>query len=421
MGKPDSTPASSTVHYGAIHLALWYGARIVLQLAWIIALARAIGAENYGIFAGMAGMAIILGNIVSTGYGTRMIQITAHSRGDFSEAWHTTVSAIIFYSIPLAALYILVATQIFPDGKNAPMLASILLAELVFFPLIRASHHAFQATNRMNMSGATNTLVPVSNLFAVLFFYLQDGYSLTHYLIIHCATASIAVIIAVSSVHISSSLPLRLIKPPRTRDFPKSFSIMAFLDSASEMLDKAVILALTSSHITGIYAAAHRLTVVASAPIHAAVAATLPSLFRNEKHGLDPGRHLASSLLKASIAYGLIATVAIWALAPYLPLVLGSSFDEAAQTVKYMALVPLGLALQYSGGAVLVAEGKHRQRILWQAGGIIIAVILLMLLAPEHGIYGIIASLYCSTFIAATAMWRTHFKADTSRKTKNPE
>ncbi|MFN3713959.1 MAG: lipopolysaccharide biosynthesis protein [Alcanivoracaceae bacterium] len=412
MQKSRSITVRNIANSGAIHLAIWYGIRIILQLAWIIALARAIGAENYGIFAGMAGMAIILGNIVGSGYGTRMIQMTAHSSGNFPEAWSSTISAIVIFSVPLAILYALIARQIFPDNTNGAMLASILLAELVFFPLIRASYHAFQATKRMSMSGATNTLVPVSNLFAVLFFYLQDGHSLTHYLIIHCATASIAMIIAIASVHVSSSLPLRLIRPPRAGGFPASFSIMAFLDSASEMLDKAVILALTSSYITGIYAAAHRLAVVASSPIHAATAATLPSLFQNERHGLDPSRRLASSLLKASIAYGLIATMVIWALAPYLPIVLGSSFEESAQTVQYMALVPLGLALQYSGGAVLVAEGKHKQRILLQAGGIVIGITLLALLAPGHGMHGIVAGLYSSIFITATAMWGIHFKVD---------
>ena len=418
MEQPKSA-LIGRVDRSAIHLAIWYGIRIVLQLAWIIALARAIGSEDYGVFAGMAGMAIILGNIISTGYGTRMIQMTAHNTGNFPEAWHTTVSAIIVYSIPLAALYILIAGQIFPDSRSGAMIASILLAELIFFPLIRASHHAFQATKRMNMSGATNTLVPVSNLFAVLLFYLQNGDSLTQYLIIHCATASVAVTIAVISVHIASSLPFRIITTPRRKDFPASFSIMAFLDSASEMLDKAIILALTSSHITGIYAAAHRLAVVVSAPVHAATAATLPSLFQNEKHGLDPARRLASSLLKVAIAYGLVATIAIWGLAPYLPMALGASFEEASQTVRYMAFIPLGLALQYSGGAVLVAEGKHIQRILWQTGGIAIAMTLLTLLAPTYGMHGIIISLYCSTFITATAMWGTHFKADRSSHKKS--
>lgn len=414
MEKSGRISGSGSVRQGAIQLAFWYGVRIALQLVWIIALARAIGAESYGVFAGMAGMAIILGNIVSTGYGTRMIQKAAHHADNFPEVWHATVSAIIVYALPLAAGYVLIASLLFPHSSSGAMLASILLAELIFFPLIRASYHAFQATRKMNLSGAIISLVPASNLLAVLLFYLQSGTSLTEYLILHCACASLAAIIAVISVHAHSSLSPRLIRLPRLSEFPVSFSVMAFLDSASEMLDKAVILALTSSHITGIYAAAHRLAVVASAPIHAAAAATLPSLFQNERHGLDPTKRLASSLLMTTLAYGVLSTVCIWAIAPYLPLILGPSFTDAAEAVRYMALVPLGLALQYSGGAVLVAQSMHRERIFWQSAGIVITVMLLVLLAPRYGLNGVISSLYCSIFITATAMWGVHFKAKAS-------
>lgn len=403
----------SGIRQGAVFLAIWFGARIMLQIVWLILLARALGAEGYGLFSGLASSAVILGNMISASYGIRMIRTAANDSARLAASWLSSIAFTFVSIVPLSLMYGMLAYVLLPDSLSMLALGLVALSELLFVPLMKSSYYAFQAKREFNMSGFVIVMIPAFNIGATLAFFLSGSSYISEYLVFHCVGSGLGAASAVFVVLRSLRIRCSNIKDIRIRPLPFSYGTVSLLDSASEALDKVVVLALTSAQMTGMYSAAHRFTVAASSPIQAASAAALPTLFSNT--GADDKRNQNSiyGLLVASILYGIAAGVVVWLGAPYLTMLLGDSFAEIEEMVRVMVLIPLGLCLYYAGGTVLISMGKTALRIVWQATGIVSGVVALIALAPDYGAYGIAWSLHVAVYLPALLMWASYFYIQT--------
>ena len=57
---------------GSLSVLGWNVARLGVQLVWMLLLARNLGAQGYGSFSGLSGLAIALSGLVGAGLGLRM-------------------------------------------------------------------------------------------------------------------------------------------------------------------------------------------------------------------------------------------------------------------------------------------------------------------------------------------------------------
>jgi O-antigen/teichoic acid export membrane protein len=103
--------------------------------------------------------------------------------------------------------------------------------------------------------------------------------------------------------------------------------------------------------------------------------------------------------------YGLGAGVALYAIAPVLPHLLGRDFSTATGVVRWLAPLPLIQAAFYLGGDALTGAGYQRTRTVLQAGAAILNVCLCFWLIPGHSWRGAAWATLGSLGFLAAAMW----------------
>ena len=399
--------------------------RIVGQAIWVVLLARAIGPERYGAFAGIAGLATTLGALTGLGSGVLMLQDASREHAQFPVAWKRSLLMALSSGLTFWMIFVLVAPELFRINVGVLLYAAIGLPELICFPLTVTSSYAFQAHERMGIAAMMYALIPLGNLIAVGFFLLfAPRYTLGIYVPFHAIASIIAAVC-------STLLVQRLLSPApcvfsmSRRDVRESlgFSLMRLVDSGTTSLDKTLVLALGGSHVAGIYGSASRLIAVLGMPIASLGAAALPRLFRHSQVDSRAQAKLVSVLLVATVAYGVIAAFLAYALSGVLTILFGNAFTQAAQVARWLAISPLLYGLYALGCNVLVTSHRRALRILAQASGIAILAITALIWIPRFGLKGAVGMLLFSQGATALLLWllvRWNRRADSPHSVATP-
>ena len=401
----------------------WQGVRVALQALWVVLLARSIGPGDYGLFAGMAGLAAALGSLTGLGFGVLMLQDASRNHKHFPIAWKRALRMTLISAITLLGLYICVAPKIFGVHIGFWSYAAIGLPELVCYPVTMIAAFAFQAHERMGCAGTLFTLTAIGNLVAISAFrLLMPTKTLVLYLPFHAAGSILAAVCAVTLV-------VRLLAP-HAADFSMSkrdmreglgFSLMRIADIGMTSLDKTLVLLLAGSRAAGIYSCACRFVAVLAMPATSLGMAALPRLFRNHQAGAQsPQPNLIGILLIATTAYGIVAAVLAYLLSGFLPVLFGSAFAQAAHAARWLAISPLLYGLYALGCNALLTSNCRKMRIFAQVSGIAVLVASALLLIPRFGLKGAVGMLLIAQGATALLLWllvywnhrRTNYRSD---------
>lgn len=126
-------------------MLLAQGMRLVLQAAYFVIIARALGAEQYGAFVSATALVAILAPFASLGGGNLLIKNVSRNRGLFSEYWGNALFMIFVSGLVLIILVLCVAPFFLP--KTIPILLILLVSitDLIFTRLLDTAGQAFQA------------------------------------------------------------------------------------------------------------------------------------------------------------------------------------------------------------------------------------------------------------------------------------
>lgn len=385
----------------------WMGARVAAQALWVVLVARAIGPDGYGLFAGMAGLASALGALTGLGFGVLMLQDTSRDRANFPIAWKRALVLAFVSGVALWALYLAIAPAFIRAHIGMLQFAAVGLPELICFPLTVLASYAFQAHERMGWAGALYVLIPIGNLLAAgAFLLLPKATTLESYLPFHAAASVLAAACAVGLVR-------ALLTPPeapfslRQRDVREGFgfSLMRLVETGMTSLDKTLVLKLAGSEVAGIYSSAYRLVAVLAIPATSLGMAALPRLFRAYEQKGDAHDRLVRTLVGVSFVYGVLAGFATWALSDILPFLLGREFEPAARTARWLALSPMLYGFYALGCNVLVTSRRRYLRVLAQVAGIALLLIAALLCVPSFGLKGAVAMLLITQATTALLLW----------------
>lgn len=385
----------------------WMGVRVAAQALWVVMIARAIGPDGYGLFAGMAGLASALGALTGLGFGVLMLQDTSRDRANFPVAWKRALLLASGSGAVLWVLYLAIAPALIQTRIGILPFAAVGLPELICFPLTVLASYAFQAHERMGWAGALYVLIPVGNLLAAGAFLLwAKAPALEFYLPFHAAASVLAAVCAIALVRVLLSPPAVPFSLQR-RDVREGFgfSLMRLVETGMTSLDKTLVLKLAGSEVAGIYSSAYRLVAVLAIPATSLGMAALPRLFRTYEQGREPHARLVRTLVGITFVYGILAGFAAWALSDILPFLLGQSFGPAAQAARWLALSPLLYGFYALGCNVLVTSRRRYLRVFAQAAGIALLLIAALLCVPGFGLKGAVAMLLITQAATALLLW----------------
>ncbi|MFN4160857.1 MAG: lipopolysaccharide biosynthesis protein [Stenotrophomonas sp.] len=390
----------------SLQVMVWQGLRLVCLAAWIVVAARGLGAQDYGIFSGIAGTASALAGLVGLGSGMLMYQYSASAPSRFSPYWKQTLVLCALTSLPLAVL-------LFPSvlGSASISLTGIALiaaSEILAFPYVTNAAFAFAAHERMGWAAALPAASALLRLIAILVFsVLPIQRDLDHYLFLHMLASLGGAVFALLAVkRLLAPQPQRWQMQPGDLRHGAGHAASWTSMTAVTTFDKSLVLRAGGDTTAGLYTACYRIAAVAAMPLDAMVMSAMPRLFRADQ---APARHhrLVLTMAAAAATYTVIVAALLWSGAAFLPYLLGPDFAPAVPALRWMGLFVLGYSLRQIGCHVLVGRGFKLRKTFIEAIGLLTMSLLSAWLIPRYGLTGAIWMVICAETGMALATWMT--------------
>lgn len=377
----------------------WMLLRSGAQAATVVLLARVLGATAYGQVIAILAIASLVVSFAGLGLSHIVLRNAArdptHEAFYFGRArrlWAMTLAPCMVTAIAMASMLL---------PSNLPVAAACvaITAEIaaVSFTELAARHR--QAQQDMHTFGAIQAGLPllrfgtmivllppmdVVSATTVLWAYAISGLAYTVFLYRRLrVTASSNDGDATETMSTTSGLP---------------FSLAMFATKLQAEFNKPV-LAQTSFTLAGNYNVAQRVVDMASLPLMALQEALWPRLYAQR----DPMRQLRRTGL-ALIAVALLLSATLWLTAPLLPVILGESFSNTVDVLRWLAWLPFLQAFRALFNFHAIHQG-HMRIIGWTyALGATVSVVGVTMLVPTLGIFGAVVVGYTAEIAMITAL-----------------
>lgn len=370
----------------------WQGLRLALQFAYLIVIARLLGAAGYGTFSGIVALAATLSPLAGAGFGLILVKQVARHPQSFPRYWGRLLSAIVISAPLLILALVTIATIILPDTGETLTLVAVGLSELLLVPLVTACANAYQAHERLGASIFNFVLLNCGRLLAICTLALYEHQpDLNMFAVVYLVGT---VLPAAASLAIATRAFGRPIVQ-RTGPTGELVEGLGFAASgvtgvAQAEIDKSLLLRLESAIATGTYSVATRIISAACTPLISYMLAAVPRLFRAGASGIAGSRRIAGILLVPVLIYGILAGSAIYLLAPWLPTVLGEGFADSISVIRMLAPLPCLIGISSLLLAVLSCSGAQPSRIAIELAALCLGIGLNIALIPLLGVSGTI-------------------------------
>ncbi|MDE2023960.1 MAG: oligosaccharide flippase family protein [Gammaproteobacteria bacterium] len=396
--------AQGPIARGTIRTSFVLGLRLVVQAGTLLLVARLLGPRDYGAFAGVAALAVMLGTLAT--FGTHLVLLGEVSRGPARR------KDVLPYAVPftllcggtLLVIYLLICTFALREaGVPIKVLVAIGITETLLQPLFGLPAAEHLALGRIARSQLLTTLPLALRLAAAAaVFLLHPGDSLAAYGYGYCIASLIA--LAVATVTMPAPWPvLNLWRLPNGAELREAAGYAALNITATTPaeLDKTLATKLLPLAASGLYAAGARVIGAATLPVIAMMLSALPRLFREGQNKSRRTARLLRWVFAAALGYSVVLAVALWFIAPAFVWLFGAKYAGIQHVIHWLCLAVPGMALRMVAGSVLMALGKPWMRVGFELAGLIVLVVAALLLTAHFGTTGMPFALVCSEWAMA--------------------
>jgi O-antigen/teichoic acid export membrane protein len=188
---------------------------------------------------------------------------------------------------------------------------------------------------------------------------------------------------------------------------PEGFNY-SFAGSASSVyndIDKTMLSHYGMNLANGVYALAYRVIDVATTPTVALRDAAAPRFFRDGYHNPRDLKKLTGQLTKRATLATLLVAGVLYAFAPLIPSLVGASFAESVQAVRWLCMIPVLRAIHHLSGCAIMGLGKQNYRTASQVVVAIFNLSLNIFWIPKYGWKGAAVSSLLSDGLLAVLSW----------------
>ena len=380
------------VALGTIRTSFVLALRLFIQAGTLLLVAPMLGPKEFGAFAGIASLAVLLGALST--FGTNLVLF-----GEISKE-STKRNQVLSYAIPttllcgglLFAVYLAVAFWLLPDNSLSwQVLLAIGIAEMLLQPLfglMSTEHHALGRIARAQLM--QNTFLVLRLLTAAIIFFLGLTPAIDIYAGGYFLASVLALLLGVYC------LPERWPhwqewRLPRLEEWRHAFGYAAIniSKSGSSELDKTLAVKLLPLEAAGIYAAGSRVVGAITLPVTAMTLAALPRLFRESWSHEVNSKKLLRLMHVAAFAYGCVLAGGVWLVAPALEMLFGQKYQGMCEVIRWLCLAIPGIALRLVTGNALLAIDKPWFRFFFELVGMIVLVLACFVLVVAIGNVGL--------------------------------
>lgn len=398
-------PTQSLAH-GTALMMLAQGGRLVFQAAYFVIIARALGVARFGALAAAVALVAILVPFAAWGMGNVLVMVVARDARAYAAALGDALLAIVVSCGLLVPLAVGLGRVFLPA---VPTVALLLLgvADLGLARVVDVAAQCFQAFDRLAAMAVASILVPGLRLVAVaLFAATTSSRGLVAWTAFYLAGTAVAATVGLWNAWRQLGGPAR--EPGLRRRGLKLggyFAVSAMASTVYGDIDKTMLGRLSTLDATGIYAAADRAVGMVFMPVMALLTAAYARFFRAGATGISGSQALARRLLPVAAAYGALAGVALYFLAPLAPFVLGSGFSGATKALRWLAPLPLLSALYYLPADALTGAGAQGVRTAIQLCAAALNVVLNVALIPAFSWRGAAWSTLTTLGFLSVSLW----------------
>lgn len=402
--RPVLAAPRATLAANAAWAFLGQVARTALHALYFVAVARALGAEQFGAFVGAVAAVAIVAPFAAVGAGPLLVKHVARDPGCVATRWGTAVVRTLAFGSLLLGFVVVVAPLVLPPAVPLQVILLVGISDLLFLQVVDLSGKAFQAVERVGVTASLEVVLSAARVGAAWSLLTVTAATPTarDWAWLYCASTLATALIGAILVRWRLGRPA-IDRRAIGRELGEGalFSVSLSAQTVYNDVDKAILARLGGVEAAGIYAAAYRLIDASFAPVRSVLVASYARFFRSGLRGLPATLRMAGPLLAMSALYGALAAVALWAAAPALPWLLGDTFAASAEAVRWLAVLPLLRVLHYFAGDALTGagfQGMRSSRQVVVAGFNVVAALWLVSAYSWRG--AAVASILCDGLLA---------------------
>lgn len=386
--------ARSTLRTSAV-----LGLRLVVQAGTLLLVARLLGPDQFGAFAGVAALAVMLGTLST--FGSHLVLLGEVSKEPLGRAqvlpW--AVPTTLLCGSGLLLVYLLACLLVLNHADVAlPVLLALGITEMWLQPLFNLPAMEHLALERTARSQLLTTLpLALRLLAAIAVLLVRPADPLAAYAYGYLAASLVALGIATATM--PAPWPsLRQWRLPNKSEWRETagYAALAITAASPAELDKTLATRLLPLAASGLYAAAARVVGAATLPVIALLLSATPRLFREGQSQPHRTARLVRWIFAAAFAYSLLLAVALWLAAPAFVWLFGAKYAGIEHMIHWLCLAVPGMALRIAAGNVLMALGKPWMRAGFEVAGLTALVIASLTLTPSLGAIGMPLALAAS-------------------------
>lgn len=384
---------------GTIRTTFVLGLRLLVQAGTLLLVARLLGPRDFGAFAGVAALAVLLGTL--SAFGTNLVLLGEVSKDPARR------DIVLPYAVPatllcggaLLAIYLAICLLVLREASvGLDVLLAIGITEMWLQPLFglpAAEHLALGRTARSQLlvtlplalrllaAAAVFLLRPADPLMAYGF-----GYFVASLLALGFATATMP----------APWPKVACWRLPRRAEWREAagYGVLNLTATTPAELDKTLATKLLPLGTAGVYAAGARVIGAATLPVIAMMLSALPRLFRDEHDQPQRTARLLRWIFGAALAYSIALAVVLWFITPVFVWLFGPKYHGIEHMIHWLYLAVPGMALRMAAGSVLMALAKPWMRVGFEVAGLVVLVITSVILTAHFGATGMPLALACS-------------------------
>ena len=376
------------------------------QLVMFILVTHTFEKEVYGTFVGVVSLALFVGPFSSFGAGYLVVQRVV-SKGEalvpaILRAWTTVIIGALLIGGLLVAFHGFVLPQ-----ATTILLLEILCAELFFNQLVQANRFIGQAIDKLWLTPVmTLTSGVMRVLFAVWYLRVRSNPTIEGWGVFYVLSVAVGAIVGIAIIWVMVGDQIRA-KFPSRRDMGEGLTFSINVSSAmlKADADKFLLARMNQEAANGVYGAGYRILGLATVPNTALGDATYARFFAAS--GPKEAIALAKRLSAVSLVLNTISGVVVIVGASFITGLLGDSYAEAAEVLRWIAFVPLLSAWQLFAGNALSGIGHHRTRLYQTMSSAGLNIVLNIILIPSMSWRGSAIATIVTELYLVVLHWRT--------------
>lgn len=384
------------------------GLRLLVQAGTLLLVARLLGPKQFGAFAGVAALAVILGTLST--FGTHLVLLGEVSREPArrQEVLSYAVPSTLLAGSTLLAIYLLFSSLILPrSGVATHVLITIGVTETLLQPLFSFPAMEHLALGRTARSQLLTTLPLALRLIAaatVLFLHPADPLAAYGY---GYLLASLSALL-IATLTIPAPWPAmrrwRMMSKAELRH-TAGYATLAITATSPAELDKTLAAKLLPLEGAGLYAAGARVIGATTLPVIAMMLSALPRLFREGQGQPERTTYLLRWIFVVALTYSGALAALLWLIAPAFLWLFGSKYNGIEHMIHWLCLAVSGMALRLAAGNILMALARPWMRVAFEVAGVVILLIAATTLTAPFGERGMALALALSEWGMAAIGW----------------